>query len=419
MMVGNSGIRQWTRLLGNTSTENSYGVATDRDNNVYITGYSLSPFLDGIMHLGSSGIPDAFLAKYNSSGYRQWIRVLANSSEDSSLGVATDSDNNVYIIGFTLSPVLDGIKNAGNYDAFLAKYSSSGDRQWTRLLGNSSEEVGQGIAIDGDNNIYITGYTSSLFLDGEKNAGNSDAFLAKYNSSGGRQWTRLLGNSSTESGRGVATDGDNNVYITGTTSSAFLDGNANAGGIDAFLAKYSSNGDRQWTRQLGNSSSDYSLGVATDGDNNVYITGYTFSAFLDGNTNTVAGGEEVLLVKYSSSGDKQWTRLLGNLSTEYGFGVATDGDNNVYITGQTNSGSLDGNTNAAGGSGTFDAFLAKYSSSGNKQWTRLLGNTSDETGRAVATAGDNSVYITGYTSSQSLNGNAWAGSYDAYLTKFS
>jgi hypothetical protein len=340
--------------------------------------------------------------------------VLANSSEDSSYGVATDSDNSVYITGLTSSPTLDGNTVVGSSDAFLAKYSSSGDKQWTRLLGSFTTEKCNGIAIDSNNNIYIAGYTNSAALDGNTNAGNNDAFLAKFNSSGGKQWTRLLGNSGNEYGQGIATDGDNNVYITGITDSAILDGNANAGGVDAFLAKYNSGGGKQWTRLLGNSSNDYGQGIATDRNNSVYITGYTNSGFLGGSTN--AGTLDAFLAKYDSSGSRQWTRLLGNSSDESGFGVATDGDNNVYISGRTYSPFLDGNTNVGGA--TPDAFLVRYSSSGNKQWTRLMGNTSAEAGLAVATDRDNSVYVTGYTNGVYLDGIAWAGNDDAFLAKF-
>ena len=106
---------------------------------------------------------------------------------------------------------------------------------------------------------------------------------------------------SSDIARGVATDSSANVYVTGYTAGG-LDGNTNAGDYDLFLVKYNSSGTKQWTKQLGTSSADSASGVATDSSANVYVTGQTAGG-LDGNTN--AGSEDLFLVKYNSSGTKQ------------------------------------------------------------------------------------------------------------------
>ena len=157
---------------------------------------------------------------------------------DEARGVAIDSNNNVYITGKLSS------------GAFLVKYDSSGITQWTQLLSTSSYDYARGVAIDSNNNVYITGY------------GSDNAFLVKYDSSGIKQWTQLLGTSSFDIvAYGVATDSNNNVYITGYTN------------INAFLAKYDSSGIEQWTKQSDSSSYNVAKGVAIDSNNNVYITG--------------------------------------------------------------------------------------------------------------------------------------------------
>ena len=89
------------------------------------------------------------------------------------------------------------------------------------------------------------------------------------------------------------------------------------------------------------------------------MTGYTFGG-LDGNTSS--GGRDIFLVKYNSSGTKQWTKELGTTSTDWGNGVTTDSSGSIYVSGHTYGG-LDGNTN----SGNFDIFLMKYNSSGRGQ----------------------------------------------------
>jgi len=123
-----------------------------------------------------------------------------------------------------------------------------------------------------------------------------------------------------------------------------------------------------WTKQLGTSSSDKGRGVTTDSSDNIYVTGYT-GRDLDGNTSS--GENDIILIKYNSSGTKQWTKQMGTTSDDRGNSVTTDSSDNIYVTGYTDGG-LDGNTS----SGENNIFLVKYNSSGTKQWTKQLGTSS-------------------------------------------
>jgi len=100
---------------------------------------------------------------------------------------------------------------------------------------------------------------------------------------------------------GVATDSSGNVYVTGGTKGG-LDGNTSAGNTDLFVVKYNSSGTKQWTKQLGSSSDDYANGIVTDSSGSVYISGTPYGG-LDGNTS--AGSADLFVVKYNSSGTKQ------------------------------------------------------------------------------------------------------------------
>jgi len=170
--------------------------------------------------------------------------------------------------------------------------------------------------------------------------------------------TKQLGTSSYANATGVATDSSGNVYVAGGTYGG-LDGNTSAGYNDLFVVKYLDNGTKQWTKQLGTSSTDLANGVATDSSGNVYVTVVTYGG-MDGNTS--AGNGDLFVVKYNSSVTKQWTNQLGTSSNDFASGVATDSSGNVYVTGGT-SGGLDGNTNA----GRNDLFVVKYNSDGVKQ----------------------------------------------------
>ena len=136
------------------------------------------------------------------------------------------------------------------------------------------DREGRGIANKASSgNIYVTGGTYGG-LDSNTSSGGQDIFLVKYNSDAEKQWTRQLGSSSNDAGRGVAVDSNNNIYVTGTTAGG-LDGYTNSGEQDIFLVKYDLNGNKLWTRQLGTSASDIAHGVAVDSSNNIYVTGET------------------------------------------------------------------------------------------------------------------------------------------------
>jgi len=399
-----------TKQLGTSSGDYATGVATDSSGNVYVAGRT-GGGLDGN---SNSGGYDLFVVKYNSSGKKQWTQQLGSSSHDYAQGVATDSSGNVYVAGWT-GGGLDGNSNSGDHDLFVVKYDSSGTKQWTRQLGTTSFDYVSGIATDSSGNVYVTGYTQGG-LDGNTNAGGMmprDLFVVKYDSSGTKQWTKQLGTSGWDEGKGVATDSSGNVYVAGYTGGG-LDGNSNSGGNDLFVVKYNSSGTKQWTQQLGSSSNEYTQGVATDSSGNVYVGGRT-SGGLDGNSNS--GETDLFVVKYDSSGTKQWTRQLGTSSSDDAWGVATDSSGNVYITGRTGGG-LDGNSHS-GYSGYSDTFVVKYNSSGTKQWTQQMGSysTSRDSDLGVATDSSGNVFVAGFTR-EGLDGNNNSGQSDLFVVKY-
>ena len=188
-------------------------------------------------------------------------------------------------------------------------------------------------------------------------------------------WTKQFGTSSDDYANGVATDSSGNVYVTGMTNWLDADLASSLSGFEEgigeiFVVKYDSSGTKHWMKQLGTTHTFYGMprltldkgtGVATDSSGNVYVTGFTDGG-LDGNTNASGTGEffnDSFVVKYNSSGTKQWTKQFGAKSVDRAHGIATDSSGNVYVTGETEGG-LDGNTNAGG----YDSFVVKYNSDG-------------------------------------------------------
>ena len=211
----------------------------------------------------------------NPPGTLRWTRQFGTSDFDRARGVATDADGNIYTTGHTRG-ALEG-SGAGEYDAFIRSYDTNGDLRWTRQFGTNRDDRGHGVATDANGNVYTTGYTSGA-LEGA-NAGGTDAFIRSYDTNGNLRWTRQFGTIGDEFANGIATDANGNVYTTGYTWGV-LEG-ANAGHIDAFIRSYDVHGDERWTRQFGTNTEDRANGIATDANGNVYTSGYT-SGTLEG-----------------------------------------------------------------------------------------------------------------------------------------
>ena len=349
---------------------------------------SVATASDGSVYVtgATSGGNDLFLSKYTSSGSKLWTQLLGTSEFDYVASATTASDGSVYIAGYTEGN-LDGKANSGGEDAFLIKYNSNGSKLWTQLLGTTDNDYAYSATTDSDGFIYITGGTNSN-LGGEANSGGNDAFLTKYSNNGSRLWTQLLGTAGNDYATSVATALDGSIYVAGYTEGS-LGSKPNSGENDAFLTKYSNNGSRLWTQLLGTAGNDYATSVATALDGSIYITGFT-AGNLDSKTNS--GKEDVFLSKYSSDGAKAWTQLLGTSGSDVAVSVATASDGSIYVTGTT-GGNLDDKTNSGG----VDGFLTKYNSSGSRAWTELIGTSGFDGAFAVTTSIDSSVYVAGFT----------------------
>jgi hypothetical protein len=137
----------------------------------------------------------------------RWVRQLGTSVHDYSTGVSADGLGNVYISGDTDGSL--GGPYAGLIDAFVSKYDASGSLQCTRQLGTGFTDQSNGVSADGLGNVYISGFTGGSLVG--PNAGESDAFVSKYDAAGALQWTRQLGTSGGDGSRGVSADGLGNV----------------------------------------------------------------------------------------------------------------------------------------------------------------------------------------------------------------
>ncbi|MCU0360540.1 MAG: SBBP repeat-containing protein, partial [Bacteroidia bacterium] len=266
------------------------------------------------------------------------------------LSCCTDGAGNVYLSGQTLASsniASSGHQNSngGASDAFLVKFNSAGVRQWATFYGGTGDEDGYSCCIDASNNVYLAGSTTSganIASGGHQNFlwAGIDAYLVKFNSSGVRQWATYYGGADTDYGYACCTDPSGNVYLAGTNgwSSSFLASgghqNSQGGGgyTDAFLVKFNSSGARQWATYYGGNDTDEGRSCCSDPSGNVYLAGWsqaTNNIASGGHQNSIGGFRDAYLVKFNGSGVRQWGTYYGGVNEDLGNACCTDPSGNV------------------------------------------------------------------------------------------
>jgi hypothetical protein len=364
---------EWITFDPNTHTQ-YHAVSSSNRGGVYVAGYTSSTL---------SGSPviseNAFLKRFDSDGNTIWTRQIGTPETDSAYGVAADGFGNIYLAGDTYGNL--GSSNIGNGDAFVSKFHENGNLIWTKQIGSTGSDVGTRVAADRLGNVYIAGYTDGDL--GEVNAGGIDTFLAKFDGEGNNLWTRQLGTISPDATDDLCVDGLGNVYVAGNTGGSL--GGASAGGLDALLSKYDSDGNHLWSRQLGSTEWDYAIGVSADLIGNVFITGITYGGLDGPNLGKIDG----FVSKYDSDGSFEWVRQVGSTQHDTALGVAVDGLGNVVFTGYT-YGDLGG-----GPSGREDTYVTMYDSLGNSLWMQRFDLDQANGSGGLSADGNGNIYVTG------------------------
>jgi CSLREA domain-containing protein len=411
----------WNTFFGGSGDDFGEGLAVDGSGNVYVAGESTATWGSPVRAYSGGAAYDAFAAKLDSSGNLLWNTFLGGTGGDFGHALAVDGSGNVYVIGESSvawgSPVQ--AFGGGFIDAFAAKLDSSGNLIWNTFLGGSGTDGGNGIAVDGNGNVYVAGYSNATWGSPVRAlSGIGDVFAAKLDSSGNLTWNTFLGGSGDDGGNGIAVDGNGNVYVTGYSTATWGSPvRAYTSGIDGFAAKMDSSGSLLWNTFLGGSGGDFGKGIAMDGSGNVYVAGYS-DATWGSPVGAYSSGNDGSVAKLDSSGNLLWNTFLGGSGSDFGNRIAVDGSGNAYVTGNSNATwDLPVRAYTSG----FDAFAAKLNSSGTLTWNTFLGGTgSDDESGAVAVDGSGNVYVTGYSNATwGSPVGAYNGGYDAFVAKLS
>ena len=380
-----------------------------------------------------------------------FITYFGGTNIEDATKVAFDNDGNTILIGQTQSTNLPVTGNAfqseygggGDWDAFIAKFSPTGELLFSSYLGGNGYEHITVVNVDADNNMIVAGTTGSSGLPTTSGAlhetplGANDGFVFKIAPNG----TVLLGTYFGGTGEdwiyGMEFDASGNYLFSGWTNTAGLATSGvyqdtYGGGVaDAFVARLSADCTTlQMFSYVGGVGDDRAWSMTVDGSYNYLISGVASSGFpiSGGAHQSIHGGNyDAYLTKVSYSGTSlNFSTFLGGNSDDLGLGVDVDSNGDIILTGDTESDNIN-TLNAvqqdfAGGSNDF--FASKFSATGHPYFvTYIGGNATDRCWDARVDADDNLVLV-GRTSSfdfPALNGlkDTISDGFDACVTKLS
>ncbi len=366
------------------------------------------------------GLDDGFMARFTPNGTKLWATYFGGDSWDNGSSCILDLDGNIYLSGYTSStnlPVANGVQSqtAGAFDAFLVKFSGTGQRIWGTYFGGVQNDFGFGSAVDRWGNVAVVGTSQSdnfplLGATQTTRSGNRDVFATKFSSTGAVLWSTYYGGPEDEHTTSCSFDGLGNLFVAGSAFLGFpvLPPAQGTPGReqDAFLIKFVNDGRCQWATFCGSDSYEAGLACAADALGNVYLVGQTAASsnLLNPRPPLPNFGYYTFIRKYSSTGIRSWDRYYAGNGGSKPYFAMVDQDGNLLITGETRIISpvpdllgpisiLNNKTNA---------YFLKYDGFGVRQALWVYGGDEYDDSFGCAPDGAGNVYLTGSTNSLNL-----------------
>lgn len=428
-----SSLFEWTKQIGGNSNEFATAVELDNQGNIYCTGAisDTTYFADSVF---VTGFDNVFISKFLPNGQLDWIRICGGIWSDRGLDLKIDNNNNVIVTGYFKNTATFGdttLTSLGYEDVFVVKYTSEGDFEWVVHGAGTNRSEGLCLAIDLNNNIFISGYFEASFSISSFNLTAPDIatmFLAKIAEDGTVLWAEQAGGQqfSESTSNDLICDNNGHVIVTGFFNESFIIQDTTLYSFDdsddIFIIKYDTNGNKVWIVQAGGDNSDLATAITTDGPGNIYVTGQfrgtaTFGSFT---LNTLNNNIDVFYCKINSLGVFEWVKQ----ST----GMLTDSPNSIFYNsnyGLVLCGSYEGEFNIGdstfNSSGADDIFLFSFGTEGTFISAISLGEPAgDDVAYDIYLDQNNKAYLIGKFHHSILIGDTLLVSYglaDVFITK--
>lgn len=402
---------EWQKSLGGTSAEVVRKIKKTPDGGYILVASTASN--DGDVS-GLHGDSDFWVVKLSSTGVIEWQKALGGSRYDYPNDIDLTNDGGYVVVGYTSSN--DGDVSGNHnlfYDIWVVKLSGSGELQWQKCFGGTSEDQGYGIKVTLDGGYIFTGYTGSNDGDVTGNHGSLDVWVVKISATGNLEWQKTFGGTLEDRSRTIQLSNDGNYIIAGFTYSNNGDVSGAHGSSDAWIVKISNTGTLLWQKAIGGSSSDEAIDLQPTTDGGFVFVGDSASINGDAIPNPHGDNLDFWIVKLSDNGIIQWQKKLGGSDIDISYSIRTTPEGGYIVVGRSDSNDGDVTTNHGG----IDTWAVKLSNTGDIQWEKSLGGSNLDVGMDVTVTSDGGYVIVCWSSSNNGDASGNHGGYDAWIVK--
>ena len=354
----------WVKHGENFFDDRGLGLCLDPQGNVYVTGTCWGGLTWGSLSVynTSSYTDQIFVIKMDTDGNEIWMKNAGVNeagypyNDDHGHDLASDSQGNIYLTGFLSNN--DFVNYDATFDAitvpvaamdsiaFLAKLTNDGVWQWVKTFDGIYSDRDNGIAVDDEDNVYVTGgftETSTFGATTLTSSGDEDIYVVKYDPAGNFLWVTQAGSIRGDRGNDIVYCNDGNMYLTGEFrdscnfgTAIYLDNYGNPSGRDIFVAKITKDGNWIWAKKAGSKKgSDKGVGIIANDIGNIFVSGQFSASAKFGDIEIDSDGDsvDVFIAAIDTLGVWRWAVQGGGPEFDKGAGIAVDTNCNIYVTG--------------------------------------------------------------------------------------
>ncbi|MGB3453998.1 MAG: hypothetical protein WBA59_09225 [Moheibacter sp.] len=339
----------------------------------------------------------------------EWEKSLGGSLNEDAYAMEQTSDNGYILTGWTESNDGDVIGNSG-HKAWVVKLDMNGNIQWQKTYGNPAFfNIFFSIKQTIDGGYIAGGYSNKP----NGTPGDYDYWIVKLDINGNIQWEKFYGSSTSDVLSSVEQTIDGGYVIAGVSSGNNGDVTGNHGGSDYWIVKLNNNGDIQWQKSLGGTENDSANSIQQTIDGGYIVAGTSNSN--NGDVTGNHGGKDYWIVKLSSSGNIIWQKSLGGTGNDYAYSIQQTIDGGYIVAGESNS----NNGDVIGNHGESDYWIVKLSSSGNIIWQKSLGGSGNDVSYSIEQTQDGGYIVAGESNSNNGDVTGNHGGRDFWIVKLS
>ena len=288
--------------------------------------------------------------------------------------------------------------------------------QWVQLFGGSAEDIAHAVIATSDGGFAVLGNTKSTNGDiQDKTVEVSDLLLIKYSATAQLEWSKTYGGSLDDRGHSLVQMTDGGYALLGYSMSSDIDASNNEGQHDNWVLRVDAQGELMWEKSFGFSGHDHAYSIIATQDGGLLFNGFLDVTSSGGLGSTSKGGRhgvgEFWVHKIDTSGNIQWRRFYGGTSNDRSYAAVETDEGDFVIVGTTESTDVD----ISSPRGDYDVWVIKIAEDGTLLWERSFGGTEYEGSNAVWLDSKQVLHVFGNTFSTDKDISSPLGSSDFWL----